>query len=189
MDVMNAVLTRRSVNRLGGPPPSEELILELLRAASTVPDHGRLKPWRLTVLQGEERKALGEALAAVAPPEQAARAREKPFRAPMLISIVFCPDRHHPKVPEWEQLASAATLVNTLHLLLHSRGWGAIWRTGAVIDAPEVRACAGVGATERLLGWLYVGRPDPEAALPPRPPFDPGTKIRFLGSADPSETS
>jgi hypothetical protein len=40
--VLEAVLTGRSSTRLTGPAPSREELLELVQAAVTAPDHGRL---------------------------------------------------------------------------------------------------------------------------------------------------
>ncbi|ORT58563.1 nitroreductase [Streptomyces sp. CB03238] len=183
MDVMEAVLTRRSVTRLDGPAPDDDEMLELVQAASTAPDHGLLRPWRLVMIRGEGRQRLGEALGrAAADPAQAERAAAKPLRAPLLVSIVFCPRPEHPKVPEWEQLAATVSMTHTLHLLLHSRGWGAIWRTGSAIDSPWVRECIGVETTERLLGWLYVGTPQSAPPAPARRPVDVRAKVRSLGA-------
>jgi nitroreductase len=160
--VLEAVLTRRSATRLTGPAPGRDELLELIQAAATAPDHGRIRPWRLIVLEGEDRALLGEALREATPdPAQARRAATKPLRAPLLLSIVFCPEPDHPTVPEWEQLAAVVAMVQTLLLLLHSRGWGAIWRTGTAVEAPQVHKHLGLDESERLLGWLYIGtRPD-----------------------------
>jgi nitroreductase len=181
MDVMQTVLTRRSVTRLAAPGPDDETLLELLQVASTAPDHGRLRPWRLVTVRGAARDRLGAALAGgTDDPVRAEQARAKPLRAPLLISIVLCPRLPHPKVPEWEQLAATVSMVQTLHLLLHSRGWGAIWRTGNAVDSPPVRECLGLDPGERLLGWLYVGTPDGPTAAPPRAPFDVREKLSVL---------
>jgi hypothetical protein len=42
-------------------------------------------------------------------------------------------------------------MVTTLSLL-HSRGWGSIWRTGAAIEAPQAPKHLGLGDGEQLLG-------------------------------------
>lgn len=186
MDLIEAILTRRSSTRLLEPGPDRDDLLKLLEVAATAPDHGALRPWRLVLIEGEARHRLGLALAAAAATgdadadaASADRARTKPLRAPLLISVVFCP-RQHPKVPEWEQLATAVTLVQYLHLLLHDRGWGAIWRTGDGVDATQVQRCLDLREGERLLGWLYVGTPDPQARVAPRPEFDVRTRLSIL---------
>lgn len=178
--VLEAVLTRRSTTRLTVPAPGREELLQLVQAAATAPDHGRIRPWRLIALEGEDRALLGEALREAAPdPEQARREAAKPMRAPLLVSIVFRPDLDHPTVPEWEQLAAVAAMVQTLLLLLHSGGWGAIWRTGSAVEAPPVLKRLGLNSDERLLGWLYIGtRPDSPPARA-REPFDVRARISW----------
>ncbi|MDH6111413.1 nitroreductase [Kitasatospora sp. MAP12-15] len=181
--VLEAVLTRRSAARLTEPAPGREELEELVRAAATAPDHGRLRPWRLIVVAGDERARLGEVLAeAAGTPEQAHRAAAKPQRAPLLVSVVLCPVPGHPKVPEWEQLAATAAMVSTLALLLHSRGWGAFWRTGAAVESPQVLKYLGIGDGERLLGWLYAGTWVGGHHARPREPFDASRKISWLSS-------
>jgi nitroreductase len=171
--VLEAVLTRRSSTRLTGPAPGHDELFELVQAAATAPDHGRIRPWRLIVVEGHDRALLGQALREAAPDaEQAQRAAARPMRAPLLLSIVFCPEPEHPRVPEWEQLAAVAAMAQTLLLLLHSRGWGAIWRTGHAVDAPQVLKHLGLSEDERLLGWLYIGTRPAAPAAHPREPLD-----------------
>jgi len=178
--VLEAVLTRRSSTRLTEPAPGREELLELVQAAATAPDHGRIRPWRLIALEGEDRALLGEALREAAPdPEQARRATAKPMRAPLLLSIVLCPEPHHPTVPEWEQLAAVVAMVQTLLLLLHSRGWGAIWRTGPAVEAPQVLKHLGLDEDERLLGWLYIGTRPTGPPARAREPFDVHPRISW----------
>lgn len=177
--VREAVLSRRSALRLTGPAPSDEDLLDLLEAASTAADHGRQSPWRLVLVRGDQRHVLGEAFAHGLTGADADRARGKPLRAPLLASIVFCPV-DNPKVPEWEQLAATSSMVATLELLLHCAGWGAIWRTGNAVDSVPVRTVVGVAPGERLLGWLYIGTPDPSRLPPPREAFDVRGKVSTL---------
>lgn len=170
LDVLDAVLTRRSTPRLAEPAPAAAGLERLVQAAATAPDHGRLRPWRLVAVSGNERARLGEVLAEAADtPEQARRAAAKPLRAPLLLTIVHRPVPDHPKVPEWEQLAATAGMVTTLSLLLHSHGFASIWRTGPSVQAPQVRKHLGVEDDEQLLGWLYVGTREGEAAADRRP--------------------
>ncbi|MFE7331554.1 nitroreductase [Streptomyces sp. NPDC057565] len=182
--VLEAVLSRRSTPRLTEPAPGREDLERLVQAAATAPDHGRLRPWRLVAVTGNERARLGDVLAeAAASPEQARRAATKPLRAPLLLSIVHCPVPDHPKIPEWEQLAATAGMVTTLSLLLHGHGWASIWRTGAAVQAPQVRKYLRVTNGEQLLGWLYVGTRCTSGASTERPPFDTTAKITWPDGA------
>lgn len=163
------LLTRRSARRLlPAAAPDDAEVERLLGLAMNVPDHARLRPWRMLVVRGTAREELGAALAeASGDPRQAAR----PLRAPLLIAVVLCP-RPHPKVPEWEQLAAAAGVTTALVLLLHDEGWATIWRTGPHLEAPAVRDVLGLAAGERLLGYLYTGRPAPDQDGGPLPRYD-----------------
>ncbi|MGY0057746.1 nitroreductase family protein [Streptomyces sp. LZ34] len=158
MDVVTAVLTRRSHRLLTVPAPSEEEFLYLLRVAATSPDHGHLRPWRWITIRGAARRRLGESFAGELPGRQRERSVQKALRAPLLATLVFCPRTGH-RVPRWEQLAATSAMTQTLILLLHSRGFGSIWRTGQAVQNPAVRTMLGLSATEELLGWLYVGTP------------------------------
>ncbi|MEU7434061.1 nitroreductase [Streptomyces sioyaensis] len=184
MNVTQAISTRRSVKRLTDPAPADDEVISLVETAANAPDHGLLRPWRLILVRGGARDALGDACARAASgtPDAQERARAKPLRAPLLVSIVFCPQQHE-KVPEWEQLAATAAMVHALELLLHDRGWGVIWRTGAGLDAPQIRQLLGLPVEERLLGWLYVGTPLPAGGRVSRPPIDVGTKVSVLSGA------
>jgi nitroreductase len=184
MELTEAIRERRSAAWLTGPAPTDEEVRQLVTDAATGPDHGRLRPWRLVLVRDGARDALGAALAAGMPTESdAARARAatKPLRAPLLLTIVFAP-QDNPKVPEWEQLAATAAMVHNLSLLLHVRGWGAMWRTGAPSRCPHVRALLGLWPGEQLLGWLYVGTPDPAKLPPPRLQLDPSDRMFTLSA-------
>ncbi|WP_435059220.1 nitroreductase family protein [Streptomyces sp. bgisy060] len=177
--LVEAVLTRHSAAHLTEPAPDRAELEHLVQAAATAPDHGRLRPWRLLPITGDERGRLGDVLGQAAPPEKAARAAAKPLRAPLLLTIVHCPLPDHPKVPAWEQLAATTAMVTTLSLLLHSRGWASIWRTGTAVEDPLVHKHLGLGETEQLLGWLYIGTRPPDDTARRRPPLDLDTKISW----------
>ncbi|MHC3471050.1 nitroreductase family protein [Streptomyces sp. 7R007] len=158
MDVMTAVLSRRSAHDLAEPAPSDEEFAHLLSAAATAPDHGRLRPWRWILVRGEGRTALGRCFADHSPSSDAERHRTeaKTRRAPLLATLVFTPAAGH-RVPEWEQLAATSAMTGCLMLLLHARGYGSIWRTGRFTESADVRRLLHLRAGERLLGWLYIG--------------------------------
>jgi nitroreductase len=177
MDVARAVITRRSGSRLAGPAPTDTELAELVSLAGTAPDHGRLSPWRLVALRGEDRRALGEAMAdSLGDATQRERTVDKALRAPLLLTIVFRP-QDRPKIPRWEQLAATVCAVQTLVLLLHDRGWSNIWRTGAFTESDEVRKVLGVDEEEQLLGWLYIGTAQAAGTSAPRKPIDGHAKL------------
>ncbi|MGR2753664.1 nitroreductase family protein [Agromyces arachidis] len=160
--VREASLARRSWPKVTDDAPDDAELLDLLAAAARVADHASLAPWRVIAIRGEARGRVGRALAAAAGAEGAAAAKleAKPQRAPLLLALVAT-TRPHPKVPEWEQEATAAGVGHLLSLLLDEAGWAVMWRTGPLTRHPIVADAHRLAAGERLLGWLYVGgRPD-----------------------------
>jgi len=116
------MLARRSRGRLLEPAPDEPALRRHLHAASSVADHGDLRPWRVIALRGDARVRLVAAMAEGGDERAAAKAAGKPLRAPLLLSLVLSPVQR-PGVPEWEQLATAAGVGHALSLLLHDAGW------------------------------------------------------------------
>jgi len=176
VELLEGLLTRRSVGKLGEPAPDDDAVRRMLAAAVAAPDHGLVRPWRFVVLRGAARERLGDAFAAALlarrPDAEDAAAeadRAKPVRAPVLVAVVSAP-RPSVKAPEWEQLASAAAATQNLLLAAHALGFGAMWRTGWYVDADEVRAELGLSAAEKLVGLLYLGTP--VAPPPERPAVD-----------------
>ena len=135
--VLQAMASRRSVSQVGPSTPTDKELAGLLAAVTPVADHKALRPWRLILLRGDDRRVLGEALDAAAGVErEPGEVNDKPFRAELLIAVVA---RHvaHPKVPAWEQHATAAGAAHLLELALWQAGWGVMWRSGLYTDAPR----------------------------------------------------
>ncbi|HIY40121.1 MAG TPA: nitroreductase [Candidatus Nocardiopsis merdipullorum] len=155
--VLEAMASRRSLSKVGPKTPDDDELAHLLAAVTPVADHKALRPWRLITLRGEARGKLGKALdAAAGTVREPGEINTKPFRAELLIAIIASP-KPHPKVPEWEQRATAAGVGHLLELALWQCGWGVMWRTGLYANAPEVKDAHGLADSEHLMGWLYVG--------------------------------
>ncbi|NEW77726.1 nitroreductase family protein [Streptomyces rhizosphaericus] len=181
MDVTTAMLTRRSEHDLLDPAPDDNEFTYLLKVAAAAPDHGLLHPWRWVLVRGDDRDALGACFAEDVREERRARAVAKVQRAPLLASLVFAPVRGH-KVPQWEQLAATSAMTHALMLLLHSRGFGSIWRTGALVHSPQARRLLDLADGEELLGWLYIGTPDPSAPRRRRELYDVSGRLTKLSA-------
>lgn len=185
--VLESMALRRSVSKVGPETPSDEELARLLAAVTPVADHKALRPWRLITLRGDDRLRLGEALdAAAGEVREPGEVNPKPLRAELLIAIVVTL-KEHPLVPEWEQRATAAGAGHLLSLALWQEGWGVMWRTGLLVNAPEVRAVHGLAENEFLMGWLYVGSIDESFRVrmreSNRPALDPH---QFLGTMPPA---
>ncbi|MCU1390992.1 MAG: putative nitroreductase [Ilumatobacteraceae bacterium] len=182
------LLTRQSVKALGDVGPTAAEIDAILHASVTVPDHGTLRPWRLVVVEGEARRAFGEALAAAgreANPgftdELAERLRSKAFAAPTLIAVVarIDPDA---KIAVWEQVASAACAGYAITLAAHQLGVGAIWKSSPHQEGEALRRTLDMGPADQFLGWVNLGQIPVERPTSSRAAVDLTPIVRHLGA-------
>ena len=179
-DALELLKIRRSVKpmELTGPGPSGTEIDTLLSIASRVPDHGKLTPWRFIVFRGEARLAAGNIIAdafranrADATPDQIEFERNRLARAPLVIAVVSRA-APHAKIPEWEQELSAGASAMSLVFAAHAMGFAASWITEWYAYDRAVLDGLGLGANERIAGFVHIGHP----AKPPedrdRPKLD-----------------
>jgi len=181
IDLLEALAVRRSVpsRLLTAPGPDSRQVQRMLQAATRVPDHGKLTPWRFLLIQGDTRLALGERLVARAlalNPRAATAALEKDRQrfgnAPVIVTVVACLTVGH-KVPEQEQLLSGGAVCFALLQAAQALGFGAQWLTGWAAYDPVIHALLGLAANERVLGFIHIGtcheavpereRPDPKS--------------------------
>lgn len=155
--VLHAISTRRSISKLDPETPSDSDLRELIRTVSSVADHKGLKPWRFVIIRGDDRNRLGEALDEAGDVHRKpGEINEKPLRAELLLALVASP-QDNPKVPAWEQRATAAGAGHLLELALWQAGWGVMWRSGNLTNEPAVRRLHRLKESELLMGWLYIG--------------------------------
>ncbi|KRA71967.1 nitroreductase [Lysobacter sp. Root667] len=178
-----ALDTRRSVpaKQLTEPGPDERQLERMLRSAVRVPDHGKRVPFRFLSIRGDARHALGERLAARGQerdPDAGDAAVEKDrgrfSHAPLIVVVVarLGPDE---KIPEQERLLTAGCVCFALLQAAQALGFGAVWLTGWPAYDPQVADWFGLGADERVAGFIHIGtpkldvpereRPDPLALL------------------------
>lgn len=168
LNLLVSLVAKRRTPGSGAESPSNEELDSLLRAAATVPDHGGLKPWRFVVVSGEARTLMGEALVrdlvdtrGPVPESALDKARRKAFAAPTLIVLIASPHTES-KVPVWEQLCSAACCGYAVVLAAQALGLGAVWKSTPLREGAAIGDLFGLGAAERLLGWVNVGSTDTE---------------------------
>jgi len=162
---LEALLSRRSVPalQLSEPGPTPGQIATAIDAALCAPDHGALKPLRMVFIRGDARARLSELLSRrmlerdpPSPPGKIDKTRRMLSTAPLVIAV-GARVAVSPKVPELEQLFSAAAGIMNLLNAFHALGYGAIWLTGPNAYDPQVAESLRFAADERCLGFVYVG--------------------------------
>jgi nitroreductase len=176
-DALQLLKTRRSVKpiELAGPAPSPNEVDTLLTVASRVPDHGKLVPWRFIVFEGGSRLLAGDAIVKAfrskypqATAEQIEVERHRLARAPLVIAVVSRA-APHVKIPEWEQVLSAGAAAMNLLAAAHALGYGASWMTEWYAYDRAVLDDLGLEASERIVGFVHIGRPKGPVTDRPRP--------------------
>ena len=162
------LLARRSAPAatLQAPGPSEAEIETLLQAASRVPDHGKLAPWRFIVFSGEGRDKAGEAIAKAyhaahpdADEKKIAFERTRLSLAPLAIAVVSRA-APHVKIPEWEQQLSAGAVCMNLVVAANALGYACAWLTEWYAYDRAALDALGVGPQEKIAGFIHIGRND-----------------------------
>jgi nitroreductase len=164
MELFEAISTRASAARLADPGPTPEHLARILDAAARAPDHGRLKPWRLIVLDAALRSRFIDAVVAARrarlpepTEEQLAIERDKIQRSPAIVVVGCAPVRDNPKVPEVEQLLSAGAAAQNLFLAAHGLGYGVMWKTGPAAYDAGVKSSLGLQAHDHIVGIMHLG--------------------------------
>ncbi|MDP6884937.1 MAG: nitroreductase [Rhodospirillales bacterium] len=164
MDAVEVLTTRFSAVKIGEPGPPDDVIAAALEAGARAPDHGMLRPWKFIVVKGSALDRLGDAFARAleirqpgTSAEELERAKQKVFRAPVNIVVAATVDPDHPKIPEIEQVVSAAAAAQNITLSLRADGFGCRWRTGVAAYDATVKEALGLKAHDHIVGFLYVG--------------------------------
>ncbi|MEP6483569.1 MAG: nitroreductase [Rudaea sp.] len=150
--------------QLGEPGPTAEQLDRLLSAAIRVPDHGKLTPWRMLLVRGDDRISLGEKIAAIharvapdAAPSALTKDRERFTFAPLIVVVIARIADDHPKVPAQEQLLSAGCVAYNLLIGAQALGLSAQWLTGWAAYDRDVASLFGLHENERILAFVHIG--------------------------------
>ena len=152
---------RRSASALAltGPGPDAAELDALLTVAARAPDHGKLAPWRFVVLRDAAKAAFVAALERIAarrPDAAKAQAKLGKIRVPPVTVAVI--SRLVPgEIPAWEQELSAGAVCALLVISAQAMGFGANWITDWYAYDPRAAALLGVGADERVAGFVHLG--------------------------------
>jgi nitroreductase len=156
------------------PVPNRDQLSEILTAATRVPDHGKLEPWRLTVVQGAAFRRLADLAETRAQElggdtEMIAKGRGQ-YDLGKLAVVVIASPKASPKIPAVEQLMSAAALCFGIVNAAEAAGWGANWLTGwPAHDATFAARAFGCTEGETVTGIVHIGTPAEDGPDRPRP--------------------
>ena len=157
---------RRTVlpKRLAAPGPEGEQLRLILEAAAAAPDHGELLPWRFVIVPAAARAALADVFEAslrgrdaCVTEDQVAQAREKAFRAPLLMLAVARLGGAPGEVPDTERLVSAGCAIQNMLLMATALGYGSALTSGKAMGSKPLRALFGLVEEEQALCFVSIG--------------------------------
>jgi nitroreductase len=164
--------------QLAEPAPDAATLRALLEAAIRVPDHGKLVPFRLIELRGQDKLTFGEQLAERAirrNPELPESKREKERLrytfAPLVMVVVARLDADA-GIPDIEQKLCAGNVAYNILLGAYALGFGAQWLTGWAAYDPEVAKLLGLASNECVIGFVHIGTPQADIPDRDRPALD-----------------
>jgi len=159
---------RRTVlpKRLVAPGPDAQQLEAILQVAAAAPDHGEILPWRFVIVPTGARAALAEAFEqsltlrdAGATPLQREQAREKAFRAPLLLLAIARTLGEPAEVPASERLVSAGCAIQNMLLMAFALGFGSALTSGKALGAGPLRRLFALAPEEQALCFLSFGTP------------------------------
>lgn len=160
------IQTRQSTlpKRLAGPGPDAAQTQTILGAAASAPDHHELLPWRFVVVPEAARAALADAFAAAllqrdaaATPQQQAQAREKAFRAPLLLLAVVRLRDDDAEIEPHERIVSAGCALQNVLLMAHALGFGGALTSGKALASAPLRRLFDLHDDEQALCFVNIG--------------------------------
>ena len=164
----------RPAKTLTGPAPSKDDLSIILEAGTRVPDHGKLEPWRLKVLDKMALKKIAVAANKYCKSldcDEAVTAKAvKQFEDGELGVIVIEVQKPSEKIPEIEQTYSAGAVCLSLVNAGLAAGWGANWLSGWLShDRNFVTKTFALKTNERVAGIIYFGTETITPSERPRP--------------------
>lgn len=181
MDSRHTTLPKRLVE----PGPNEAQIVSIFSAAATAPDHGRLCPWRFILVPASERHRLADMFASSlkerdgkASEEEINRAREKAYRAPLLMLMVVDSKRGDPSIDFNERLISAGCAMQNMLLMATAMGLGSALTSGKALKSKGLHALFQLNTDESALCFISIGTVQSRKPAVPRPEIN--TFISFL---------
>lgn len=151
MDILKAIMTRRSIRKYQNKPVSDENVKTIIEAAMMAPSARNCQPWHFVVIR--DKKVLAE-VKEINP--HAAMAAEAD------LAILVCADMKLEYNGYWPQDCGAA--VENLLLAAHGIGLGAVWTGIYPIEDRMAGFKKKFGLPEHIIPFalIPVGHPDQE---------------------------
>jgi nitroreductase len=169
-EVNELIRKRRSVfqNQYSGARVDDAVVRQMIENAIWAPNHKLTEPWHFVVYTGEGIQRLAKAQSDLYKKVTEADGTYKEDRFQNLLTkpalsshiIVVGMKRDAKKsLPEWEELGAVFCAIENMYLTATAYGAGCYLSTGGVTNFEDAKALFGLGADDKLLGFMHVGVP------------------------------
>ena len=179
---LDLLLSRRSVvaANMVEPGPNDEQLRQIISAGLRVPDHGKLSPWRIQIIEKAGRQKLVELQTRLFKDERLDDSPKKlelltkiTLNSPRLLVVTSMPNSDKfAKVPLVEQQLSGGALCQNILIAAHAMGYVGQWLTGWTAYHAEIKALLGCSADTDILGFIHLGSVAVQPADRDRPDYD-----------------
>ncbi|MFW5700819.1 MAG: nitroreductase family protein [Cyclobacteriaceae bacterium] len=181
------IKNRRSIypNMYTGEQVPDQVIEQMLENANWAPNHRLTEPWRFVVFKGTGLKKLADFQAELYrqislsndefKQDNYDKLASKPLSASHIIAIGMHRDEKN-RLPEIEEIEAVACAVQNMALTAEVYRVGCYWGSGGITYYDEAKEFFGLGANDKLLGFLYVGVPKIRPPRGRRKPIDQKVK-------------
>lgn len=151
MELLEGILTRRSVRSYTCEEVSEEDTRRILSAAAMAPSGLNNQPWRFVTIRGE---GVKEDLSRLT------RYRRIVISAPLLVAVFIDRGAMYSEVKDHQGIGAC---IQNILLAAHGLGLGAVWLGEILKSAEEVRLRLGLAEQMELMAVVAIGHPTGES--------------------------
>lgn len=147
--------------------PSSDLTT-ILESARWAPTHKKTEPWRYKVIQSSALEELGEFMQQQFEQSTGGKSSLKvrklaeKMKQSSAVILIFMHRDEQEVVPEWEEIAAVSMSVQNMWLTASHLGYGAYWSSPKNFADMSQFQRIRVGASDRFLGFFYLGTIDNE---------------------------
>ena len=187
--VNRLIADRRSVYQAqySGEQVDDNIIRQMLENANWAPTHKLTEPWRFVVFTGKGIRKLAEFQSSLYRQVTTSNGTykedtfEKLLTKPALSShIIAVGMNRDPRnsVPEIEEIGAVFCAVQNMYLTACAYGVGCYLSTGGITFYEDAKPFFGLGADDKLLGFLHVGMP--RGTMPPGKRTSVDQKVKWV---------
>jgi nitroreductase len=173
-DFNRLIKNRRSVfpKDYSGEKVDDSIIQQMLENANWAPNHKFTEPWRFIVFSEAGLKKLADFQSECYKRVTTANGsfqegryqglKTKPMESSHIIAVGMKRDEKK-SLPEWEELGAVFCAIENMYLTATAYSVSCYLSTGGITNFEEAKSFFGLGAEDKLCGFLHVGMPKVEA--------------------------